>query len=107
MEKGIEYLIKMREGEIEPPIPSNFTFVGPSRFRHQMVAFWHGVLLERCGLFLDMGTGKTASAIDIASYHKDQGKIDKTLILSPTTVLYNWEKEGGSRSNINSSFFSE
>lgn len=89
----IDYLEKMRCEIIPPPIPEDFKFIGPERFRHQLVAFWYGVLLERCGLFLDMGTGKTAAAIDVSSYLKDTGKVGTTLILSPTTVLYNWEKE--------------
>ena len=74
-------------------MPKDFTFIGPKRFNHQLVTFMYGILRDRVGLFLDMGTGKTISAIDIASYRKDKGKVNTTLIVSPTTVLYNWERE--------------
>ncbi len=92
-EQALKKLYKMRDGIKAPYIPKDFNFLGPPRYNHQLVAFWYGMLLERCGLFMDMGTGKTASAIDVASYRIDRKDAEKALVVSPTTVLYNWQNE--------------
>ena len=96
-----KYLKALREGEEELLLPTDFEFVGPERFHHELVAFMFGLLLERCGLFMDMGTGKTCSAIDIAAYRTQRGDVEQSLVLCPTTVLYNWEREVGKFSNLN------
>lgn len=45
------------------------------------------------GLFMEMGTGKTKVAIDIASYLYEQKKIDAVLLIAPNGVHYQWYAE--------------
>ncbi len=48
---------------------------------------WGGILAD------DMGLGKTAQAISMLLYFKNQNHSLKSLIICPTTLIYNWENE--------------
>lgn len=48
---------------------------------------WGGILAD------DMGLGKTAQAISMLLYFKSQHHALKSLIICPTTLIYNWENE--------------
>lgn len=45
------------------------------------------------GLFMEMGTGKSKVAIDIASYLYSEGKISAVLLIAPNGVHYQWYSE--------------
>ena len=45
------------------------------------------------GLFMDMGTGKTKVAIDIAAYKYTKGEIDSVLVIAPNHVHTQWATE--------------
>lgn len=64
------------------PEPSNFT-----PFLHQVEDARTMIKFRRVGNFSEMGTGKTASAIIAAR------NVGKTLVISPATVVYNWQSE--------------
>ena len=87
------FLGRLRNGAEVPPEPDGFTFRGPDRYEHQKVIFWHGIVHAKYAIFSDMGTGKTAAAIDIAACRMEYGQVNKALIFCPTTVLYNWKDE--------------
>lgn len=88
-----EFLYSIRNGKIQPPDPIDYRFLGPPRFDHQKVIFWYGMVNPKFAVFCDMGTGKTGATIDITSYRLDLGDISRVLVVSPTTVLYNWGRE--------------
>ena len=46
------------------------------------------------GLLWEMGAGKTKGMIDILrNIYQDEGKLQKTLIISPLVTLFNWKNE--------------
>lgn len=48
---------------------------------------WGGILAD------DMGLGKTAQALAMMLYYKNENKHLKSLVVCPTTLIYNWENE--------------
>lgn len=73
-------------------------------FKHQLIA-WDFIKDRRCAaLLMEMGTGKTKTAIDAMNYvwkHKEgQRKGFKILWICPTSVMYNAAKEMEMNSSI-------
>lgn len=62
-------------------------------FAHQLKAFNQLKDEEYMGLFMDMGTGKTKLAIDIATYKYLKGDIDAIAIIAPNHVHEQWLDE--------------
>ncbi len=47
----------------------------------------HGILAD------DMGLGKTIQAIALMLHEKEEGRMGPSLLVVPTSVIYNWEQE--------------
>ena len=62
-------------------------------YQHQVEAFNRFKDSEYFALFMDMGTGKSKVAIDIASYKFKKGDIDGMMILAPNNVHIQWVEE--------------
>lgn len=62
-------------------------------YAHQLKAFELFKDKEYFGLFMDMGTGKTKTAIDIAAHKFLTGQIDSVLIIAPNNVHTQWIRE--------------
>lgn len=62
-------------------------------YRHQLVTFAYIDQLERCAIYNEMGTGKTASVIWSIDWNLIQKKIYSALIIAPNNILGNWERE--------------
>jgi len=62
-------------------------------YAHQLEVFEAFKSREFYGLFMEMGTGKSKVAIDIASYLYEQQKIDAVLLIAPNGVHYQWYSE--------------
>lgn len=62
-------------------------------YNHQMEAFQKFKDRKYFGLFMDMGTGKTKVAIDIASYKYQKGEISSVLVIAPNHVHTQWATE--------------
>lgn len=62
-------------------------------YKHQMEAFQKFKDRKYFGLFMDMGTGKTKVAIDIASYKYQKGEISSVLVIAPNHVHTQWATE--------------
>lgn len=71
---------------------------------HQRKAIEKGLGMDHLGIFFDIGTGKSRTAIDLIRQQcaKD-GKLLKTLILAPKIVLTNWKREFAKYSKIHQS----
>jgi len=70
-----------------PPLPLNF----PLR-QYQVEAVNFLIRKKRALLNLDLGTGKTISAL-VASWLLKEKDDDKTLIVTPSSLKYQWEAE--------------
>lgn len=64
----------------------------PPLWAHQEAALEKAKSGNNLGLFLDLGTGKTRTAIEILKWHWDN-KRRSTLILCPLAVIQNWKRE--------------
>lgn len=63
-------------------------------WKHQAEAIKESRTRDHLGLFFDTGTGKTRTAIDILRYKcADNGRLLRTLVLTPKIVITNWHKE--------------
>jgi SNF2 family DNA or RNA helicase len=68
---------------------------------HQVEAIERAKTLSEFGLFFEMGTGKTMTAINIARHKFAQsGRVLRTLILCPPIVVENWRREWAMNSKI-------
>lgn len=72
---------------------SGYEPVGPRLYNHQTHAILHGLKKPHVGLFLDMGTGKTAIALNIARARYLKGLVKRILIVCPKIAQYSWRKD--------------
>ncbi|MFW6002153.1 MAG: DEAD/DEAH box helicase [archaeon] len=62
-------------------------------YDHQKIALSYMKYNKGFALFMDMGTGKTLTALVHVSNLLSEGKINKTLVITPKAVLESWKKE--------------
>jgi len=74
-------------------LPKGFKIIGPKPYPYQMETIIFGIRNKNCGLLLDMGLGKTRCAIDIARYRLQFENFNKILVVTPTSIMYNWQNE--------------
>lgn len=73
----------------------------PKLWAHQETAKNLALETDGFGLFMSLGTGKTATTIHILSaLFKRHGGIKRTLILCPPIVIRNWQREFAMHSDI-------
>ncbi len=71
-------------------------------WKHQEEAVKNGLAHQDWALFMDMGTGKTRTIVEILRRrYAVEGRIKKTLIFAPPVVCENWKHEFGMFSKIN------
>ena len=58
-------------------------------YRHQMDALKKAIRLKKCGLLMEMGTGKSKVALDYCEIQKTF----PVLIIAPNTIVENWVQE--------------
>lgn len=91
-------LTKVNPDEVEDLLKGYVFKTKP--YQHQKNAVGLAARAGRFGLFMEMGTGKTKSAIDWASLLMQRGAIGGALILCPKAVVLNWEREIGTHSPL-------
>jgi len=70
-------------------------------YPHQMYAIDMAKRLGNVGLLWEMGAGKTGGLINILrDLYATDGRLKRTLILSPAVTLYNWKEEFGIHSYV-------
>jgi len=62
-------------------------------FDHQKKAYAIGTSLDGAAFLMEMGTGKTLSAIAVAGKRYLDGQITRLLVVAPLSVLHVWELE--------------
>lgn len=76
----------------------------PPLWEHQKKAIAMGLTMPDLALFMEMGTGKTRTTIEILRRrYGEQKRLMRTLILAPKIVLTNWKQEFGMFSRVNQS----
>ena len=61
---------------------------------HQRLAIEKGAALPHLGLFMDMGVGKTATAIHLyRTKCKQENHVLRCLVIAPGVTLHNWRRE--------------
>ncbi|HEY9722239.1 MAG TPA: SNF2-related protein [Oscillatoriaceae cyanobacterium] len=91
-----QFLLGLEAVEELPEVPTPEGFVGELR-QYQAhglsrLSFWrehgvHGILAD------DMGLGKTIQAIALLLSEHEAGRRGPSLLVAPTSVVYNWEQE--------------
>ena len=70
-------------------------------WNHQLKAIEKANQVRDLALFFEMGTGKTATTINILRHrYAERKKLLRTLILAPPVVLQNWKREFAMHSKI-------
>lgn len=62
-------------------------------FQHQKKAYKIGITLDKMGLLMEQGTGKTLTSLAITGHRYYNGEIDKLLVVAPLSTLMPWEEE--------------
>lgn len=101
-ETNVNYQARKLEGADPfpkvPELPDTSCTIDGQYFKtkpydHQLEAFNRFKDNSYFALFMDMGTGKSKTAIDIASYKFQRGEINGVLIIAPNHVHTQWVKE--------------
>lgn len=83
------------QGTVELNIPLKTTL-----FDHQKKAAKIGITLDNTALLMEQGTGKTLSAIAVATYRYLKGQVKRILIVAPKSVLPEWSRQFGEHTDI-------
>jgi len=76
-------------------VSDTFPFVLPP-WQHQKDAFDRALLMRDYALFMDLGTGKTATTINVLRYRYAVAKrVMRTLVIGPVVIGENWRREFG------------
>jgi len=81
----------IKNGEVRDkvPFPIDFDFIVPP-YKHQKAALDKSYSQDQFAFIMDMGTGKTKTAIDHMACRFKQGEIKAVIVLCPNTVKSNW-----------------
>lgn len=74
-------------------LPKGFSLAGPDFYKFQYKAFLFCIERDNAGLLLDLGLGKTRTAIDVARYRIQFSNVNRILVVCPTSVMGHWERE--------------
>ena len=74
-------------------LPKDFKIIGTELYPFQYESFVFCIQRDTAGLLLEMGCGKTLVSITVARYRIQKNDIKRILVLCPSSILYNWEKE--------------
>ena len=87
-----------------PPFPAWYQFK-TKPFQHQLTALNKAWPRSKFALFMEMGTGKTKTAIDLASCRAMDNQIGAALIVCPLVVVRNWQREIEMHSSIHADVY--
>lgn len=77
---------------IEPQLPPSYGFV-TAPYNHQVAAHNFCINKEFFALFMEQGTGKTKTTIDLANDMYLKGEIDAVMVVAPNGVHRQWAVE--------------
>lgn len=85
----------IQQGTANITLPDTIDYV-LKPYKHQVEALAFALYLDKSALWLDMGLGKTYTAITLAKIRhskKHFGGVDKVLVVAPRSLLYQWNAE--------------
>lgn len=85
----------IQQGTAKITLPDTIDYV-LKPYKHQMEALAFALYINKCALWLDMGLGKTYTAITLAKLRHSQqhfGGVNRVLVIAPRSLLYQWETE--------------
>lgn len=86
---SVKRVEQIKESELpDIPVP-----LKTKPFEHQKRAYMIGTELDAAAFLMEMGTGKTLSAISVAGKRYLDGKISKLLVMAPLSILHVWRQE--------------
>ena len=91
----IRGMVQEWQTAITSDLDKHFNFTSKP-YEHQRKAFSFLAALKNGAAFMEMGTGKTKVAIDVAQYYWENNKeesIDRILIVAPNSVIDVWPRE--------------
>ena len=62
-------------------------------FQHQILGYNIGISIPNSALLMEMGTGKSLTAIAIAGRRYLDGEMKKLLVVCPTSIMFVWQDE--------------
>lgn len=74
------------------PFPGWYKFKTPP-FDHQRQALDFAYGVDRHAFFMEMGTGKTKTSIDLMTAHMLAGRFSTWVVFCPNSVRHNWARE--------------
>jgi len=74
-------------------LEKGFDIYGPKPYPYQYDSIVYGLQRDNTGLLLDLGLGKTRCALDVARYRIKYNGVRRVLVVCPTSLMFNWEKE--------------
>lgn len=88
---AVEHIVSCNSQEASPPdIPGGFKFY-TKPYEHQREGLAFAMRYPRCGLFYDMGLGKTKIVVDLLRWCSNFS--ERALILAPTVGIGTWIRE--------------
>lgn len=87
--KQVVEVNKIKNGNV----PQQNVPLSATLFNHQKTAHAIGTTLDSAALLMEMGTGKTLSAISIAGKRFLDKQITRLLIVAPVSVMHVWEDQ--------------
>jgi len=82
---------KLEGWENAKPIKSMPIKVKP--FQHQVLGYNIGITIPNSALLMEMGTGKSLTAMAVSGRRYLDGEIQKLLIVCPTSIMFVWQDE--------------
>jgi len=88
-DKSVKEVVSIKENGVpDVPVP-----LLTKLYDHQKRAYLIGVALNSAALLMEMGTGKTLSAISIAGKRFLDGEVKRVLVIAPLSILHIWRQE--------------
>ena len=69
-------------------------------YHHQRHALLVALVTGRCGLFLEMGCGKTKVALDAFVAMRARGEVERMLVVCPAHLLDTWQEEAEAHTDL-------
>lgn len=99
-QQAADEAVRPREHATEP-FPSWYT-PRTTPFGHQITALNRSWAARAFGFFMEMGTGKTKTVIDLLCAKAMDGQINAALIFAPMSVVLTWRDEISAHSTLDS-----
>lgn len=102
-EDALQQELEVKKGKLENILSNDYSLINPPEHLvatlrpYQLAGFQWLIFLNESGwggiLADDMGLGKTVQTLTFFQHYKNTHKNVRYMVVCPTTLMYNWEKE--------------